>query len=109
MDAGHTGKTKGNTRDHTRHNEEKPRGDKMTISEQKYQELKDERVAHFADKTKIKLILSLRTHRGTLTKILGHLAPGLALIKYKIRLNSCSMFESYFPTKNASFVYFCKM
>ena len=43
----------------------------MTISEQKYQELKDERVAHFADKTKIKLILSLRTHRGTLTKILG--------------------------------------
>ena len=71
MDAGHTGKTKGYTRDHTRHNAEKPRGDKMTISEQKYQELKDERVAHFADKTKIKLILSLRTHRGTLTKILG--------------------------------------
>ena len=27
-----------------------------------------------------------------------NLAPGLALIKYKIRLNSSSMFESYFPT-----------
>ena len=43
----------------------------MTISEQRYQELKDERKEHFADKTKIKLILSLRTHKGTLTKLLA--------------------------------------
>ena len=55
MDVRHTGKTEGNTRDHTRHNEERLTGDKMTSSEQKYQELKDERIAHFADKTKIKL------------------------------------------------------
>ena len=53
----------------------------MTISEQKYQELKAERKEHFADKTKIKLILSLRTHKGTLTKLLQLMEGCTASVK----------------------------
>ena len=80
MNAGHTGKTRGSTRHHPTTKKEKPRK-KMTISEQRYQELKAERKEHFADKTKIKLILSLRTHKGTLTKLLQLMEGCTASVK----------------------------
>ena len=80
MNAGHTGKTRGSTRHHPTTKKEKRRK-KMTISEQRYQELKAERKEHFADKTKIKLILSLRTHKGTLTKLLQLMEGCTASVK----------------------------
>ena len=43
----------------------------MTISEEKQAYLQREREESFAGKTKTKLQLSLRTHRGQLTKLLG--------------------------------------
>ena len=52
------------TQEHTQEN-------KMTISEERQAYLQREREESFAGKTKTKLQLSLRTHRGQLTKLLG--------------------------------------
>ena len=81
MNAEHTGKTRGSTRHHPTTKKEKKTRKKMTISEQRYQELKAERKEHSADKTKIKLILSLRTHKGTLTKLLQLMEGCTASVK----------------------------
>ena len=44
---------------------------KMPISEERYAKLKKEREEHFADKTKIKRILSLMAHKGIITKLIA--------------------------------------